>query len=162
MKKRVFFLLCLFSAVLFNGCKEPLVNPNYPNAIINFSIYPGDLHYQSLSTVSGWMYLTSDPESTSRGLIVYRLSLDEFLAYDRLPPNYPNACCDSEGNCTRLVVEFPFVIDYCNNAYYNILNGNIIIDEENEMVPLFPTDSVIYPLIQYHTSYNGSELHIYN
>ena len=108
------------------------------------------------------MYLTSDPESTSRGIIVYRFSETEFLAYDRLPPNYPNACCDSEGNCTRLTVEFPYVVDHCNNAFYNILNGVIWIDEAHGMVPEFPTDTIVYPLIQYHTSYNGSELRIYN
>ena len=150
MKKILSYGLIITASLLFFGCRETLVNPNYPSGVINFTIYPNQLHYQELNTVSGFMYLTSDPESTSRGIIVYRLSQDEFLAYDRLPPNEPNACCDSQGNCTRLVVDFPFVIDNCNQIKYNILNGSIVEGEG------------IYPLIQYHTSYNGTELHIYN
>ena len=150
MKKTIVILLMLLSPVLFHGCKETLVNPNYPNAIIDVTINLNQSSYFDLRFVSGFMYLTSDYESSSRGLIVYRLSQDEFRAYDRLPPNKPNACCDSDGNCTRLVVDFPFVIDNCNNIKYNIINGDI-----------FEGDG-IYPLIQYHTSFNGYELRIYN
>jgi hypothetical protein len=95
-------------------------------------------------------------ESNSRGLIVYRQSDTEFLAYDRMPPNEPDACTDSHGNTTRLVVDFPFVVDRCNNAYYNILNGQIIVAEPDQ-IPNFPTDGTpIYPLIQYHTTFDYS------
>lgn len=150
MKRSLIFLIVLATAFYMSGCKEPLVNPYYPTGFINFTIYPNDLHYSDLNTVSGFMYLTSDPESTSRGIIVYRLYQDEFRAYDRIPPNKPNACCDSEGNCTRLVVDFPFVMDNCNNIKYNIIDGSIVEGEG------------VFPLIQYHTSYDGYELHIYN
>jgi hypothetical protein len=122
------------------------------------------MQYQELNFVSGWLYITSDVESTSRGIIVYRLSDTEFLAYDRIPPNEPDACTDSHGNTTRLVVEDGmFVVDHCNNAYYNILNGQIIISDDFDMVPSFPTDgTTVYPLIQYHTIYDGSKLTITN
>lgn len=114
-----------------------------------------------LNFVSDWIYITSDVESTSRGIIVYRQSDTEFLAYDRIPPNEPDACTDSHGNTTRLVVDFPFVVDRCNNAYYNILNGQIII--EPDKIPSFPTDgTTIYPLVQYHTLYDGNRLTISN
>ena len=90
------------------------------------------------------------------------MSDTEFLAYDRIPPNDPDACTDNHGNTTRLVVDFPFVVDRCNNAYYNILNGELIV-RVPDMVPNFPTDgTVIYPLIQYHTSFDGRELIINN
>ena len=150
MKNKLAPLLILIVTVLLQGCKEIHENPNYPNAIINITINLNQVDYYDLRVVSGFTYLTSDPLSTSRGLIVYRLSQDEFRVYDRLPPNEPNACCDDEGNCTRLVVDFPFVVDNCNGIKYNIINGD-----------LFEGDG-IYPLIQYHTSFNGYELHIYN
>ena len=150
MKKIVLFAFSLATILLLNGCKEPLVNPNYPTGIINFTIYPNEIQYEGLNVISGYAYLTSDPESTSRGIIVYRLSQEEFLAYDRLPPNEPNACCDAQGNCTRLIVDFPFVVDNCNNIKYNIINGSIVEGEG------------IFPLIQYHTSFDGYELHVYN
>jgi hypothetical protein len=115
-----------------------------------------------LNFVSNWLYITSDVESTSRGIIVYRLSETEFLAYDRMPPNEPDACTDSQGNTTRLVVDFPFVVDRCNNAYYNILNGQLIV-QEPEKIPNFPTTgTMVYPLIQYRTTFDGNRLVISN
>ena len=147
---------------LLHGCQKYPENPNRPLLPYPITIYPNTMQYQDLNFISGWIYITSDVESTSRGIIVYRVSSNEFLAYDRMPPNEPDACTDSQGNTTRLVVDFPFVVDRCNNAYYNILNGQIII-REPDMVPNFPTDgTVVYPLIQYHTKYDGSKLTITN
>ena len=161
MKKNIAILTFLFAAA-FCGCEKYPVNPNYPNAVIDITIYPNSIHEQELNTVSGFKYYTSDPMSTSRGLIVFRKSWDEFLAYDRLPPNYPNACTDAQGNTTRLVVESPFVVDKCNNAYYNILNGELIVDESHDMVPTFSTNTTVFPLIQYNTTFDGYQLRVYN
>lgn len=161
--KRIFKYLSLaLLPLLFNGCYPIPDNPNAPQAYIRFSIYPNTPRYQELNVVGGWMYLTSEAESTSRGIIVYRMTDTEFCAYDRIPPNYPNACTDSQGNTTRMIVDLPFVVDHCNNAYYNILNGEIIVDELHDMVPNFVTDQYVYPLIQYHTVYDGVQLTIYN
>lgn len=159
MKKLIIILFCL-SMAFFSNCVKTHENPNYPNAIIDITI---DLdRYPQLRTNGGYVYITSDIESRSRGIIVCRPA-DEILAYDRLPPNYPDACTDNEGNTTRLVVESPFVVDRCNNAFYNILNGSILIDEAHDMVPKFPTEGVpVYPLIQYHADFDGYLIHIYN
>ena len=155
-------LILMAMALLMGGCREFPQNPNRPVLLSPITIYPNTLQYQDLNFVSGWIYITSEVESTSRGIIVYRYSDTEFLAYDRLPPNEPDACTDSQGNTTRLVVEFPFVVDHCNNAYYNILNGQIII-REPDMVPSFPTDgTTVFPLCQYHTAFDGSKLVISN
>lgn len=163
MKQLFHILLLVFTLMLaVQGCKEYPQNPIAPTTPFNFSIYPNSSMYQELNTISGWIYLTSEVESTSRGIIVYRQSDNEFLAYDRLPPNEPDACTDSHGNTTRLVVDFPFVVDRCNNAYYNILNGQIIVAEP-DMIPSFPIDgTTIFPLIQYHTTYDGNKLTVYN
>lgn len=145
-----------------SGCKQYPENPNRPVLPAPITIYPNTNQYYNLNFVSGWLYITSDVESTSRGIIVYRQSDTEFLAYDRMPPNEPDACTDSQGNTTRLVVDFPFVVDRCNNAYYNILNGQLIV-REPDMIPDFPTDgTMVYPLIQYHTTFDGSKLVISN
>ena len=171
MKHAKLHLLLLIALLPFiQGCKDYPENPNRPVLPAPITIYPSDMHYydpttmqnHDLNFVSDWIYITSDVESTSRGIIVYRQSDTEFLAYDRIPPNEPDACTDSHGNTTRLVVDFPFVVDRCNNAYYNILNGQIIIAEPDK-IPSFPTDgTTIYPLVQYHTQYDGSRLTISN
>ncbi len=159
---KLHLLILIALLPLLHGCQKYPENPYRPLLPYSITIYPNTMQYQDLNFVSGWVYITSDVESTSRGIIVYRVSNNEFLAYDRIPPNEPDACTDSQGNTTRLVVDFPFVVDRCNNAYYNILNGQIII-REPDMVPNFPTDgTVVYPLIQYHTNYDGSKLTITN
>ncbi len=149
MKRTIITFIFLLLAILPSGCRDPHENPYYPNAIIDITINLNKIDYYDLRVVSGFTYLTSDPMSTSRGIIVYRLSEDEFRAYDRLPPNNPN-CHDANGNLTRLVVDFPFVVDNCNEIKYNIINGD-----------LFEGDGV-YPLIQYHTSFNGDEGRSFN
>ena len=158
-----------------HGCQKYPENPYRPVLPNPITIYPNSTHYHdpstgynhSLSNLFDWVYITADIESTSRGIIVFRRpdadNLDDtFAAYDRIPPNEPDACTDSQGNTTRMIVDYPFVVDRCNNAYYNILNGQIII-REPDMVPSFPTDGApVYNLIQYHTTFDGSKLTIYN
>ena len=163
MRHAKLHLLILMALLpMLHGCREYPQNPNRPVLPYPITIYPNSMQYYELNFVSGWIYITSDIESTSRGIIVYRLSDTEFLAYDRMPPNEPDACTDSQGNTTRLVVDSPFVVDRCNNAYYNILNGQIIVAEP-DMIPNFPTDgTVVYPLIQYHTLFDGTKLTISN
>lgn len=156
-------LLILIALLPFlQGCEKYPENPNRPILPYPIKIYPNSMQYYDLNFLYGWAYITSDIESSSRGLIVFRLSETEFLAYDRMPPNEPNACTDAQGNTTRLVVEWPFVVDHCNNAYYNILTSDIII-REPDMIPDFPTDgTTVFPLIQYHTQYDGNLLTITN
>lgn len=89
------------------------------------------------------MYLTS--QLPSYGIIVYRYNLDEFKAYDRLPPNYPHACEDF-----RLFVEMPFVLDTCSGYKYSILDGSVFEGGDG------------YPLIQYFTTFDGTALRIHN
>ncbi len=171
MKVQKLHLLILIAVLPFlHGCEKYPENPNRPLLTYPITIYPQSTHYydpstehyHSLSNLFDWVYITADIESTSRGIIVFRYSETEFFAYDRMPPNEPNACTDSQGNTTRLVVDSPFVVDRCNNAYYNILNGQIII-RQPDMIPDFPTDgTTIFPLIQYHTQYDGSKLTITN
>lgn len=163
MKRTILHLLILICALpLLHGCEKTPENPNRPVLPYPITIYPNQMQYQPLHTVGGWVYITSEVESTSRGIIVFHSPDNEYIAYDRIPPNEPDACTDSHGNTTRLVVEWPFVVDHCNNAYYNILNSEILIAEP-DMIPNFPTDDVpVYPLIQYHTQFDGNKLVISN
>ncbi|MEJ2596607.1 MAG: hypothetical protein P8100_16110 [bacterium] len=72
--------------------------------------------------------------------------------YERQPPNNPNACCNAQQQCTRLIIgnNFPFVKDTCTGSLYNLLDGN-----------LFEGDGV-YPLIRYNAYYDGGTLYISN
>lgn len=103
---RLIFLIA-FSSGLGWSCQKEDPNPNIPDVYINFTIDPNSTFYQQLNTAGGWMYLTADPPS--RGIIVHRINNEEFVAFERMPPNDPNLCCENN-NCTRLVVDefYPF------------------------------------------------------
>ena len=171
MKRAKLHLLILIVLLPFlHGCEKYPENPYRPVLPNPITIYPNSTHYHDPSTgynhslinLFDWVYITADIESTSRGIIVFRYTDNEFFAFDRMPPNEPDACTDTQGNTTRLVVDYPFVVDRCNNAYYNIMNGQLII-REPDMIPDFPTDgTMIYPLIQYHTTFDGYKLVISN
>ncbi len=132
------------------SCNKEEQNPNIPDVYINITIDPNSTVYQEINTSGGWMYLTSNPPS--RGIIVYRLTQDEFLAYDRIPPNEPNRCCESATNCTRLIVgdNYPFAKDECLGTTYSLLNGSIFEGEGT------------WPMVRYNTTYNGQYLRIFN
>ena len=144
-----FFLIVILLLITFNSCRKEEINPNDTRAYINFTIDPNSTFYQELNTVGGWMYLTADPPS--RGIIVYRMTQNEFLAYDRIPPNEPDRCCE-DNECTRLIVGeyYPMAYDECNDISYLLLNGSIVEGDGK------------WPLIQYQTTYNGQLLRIFN
>ena len=142
MKK---FLVILVFFLGFNSCIDTPHNPNIPNVYINFEIYPNSTFEYDLNTVSGWRYATAP--WPSRGIIIYRYLQDEFKAYERQSPNEPNYC----GENSRLIVEFPFVVDTCLDVKYSILDGSIITPGYNG-----------YPLIEYRTQYDGHTLRVFN
>ena len=137
------FVISLLLFGLFS-CDDTPHNPNIPEAYINFSIEPNSTMYYELNTVSGWMYVSAPPKS--RGIIIYRYSQDEFKAYERQSPNDPNVCGDN----SRLIVDFPFIVDTCLNVRYSILDGQI-----------FTQGYQGYPLIQYRTQYDGRTLRVF-
>jgi len=93
----------------------------------NITIDPNSTIYQELNVVGGWLYLGEQDgtEPPSRGIIVYRLSTEEFLAFERTPPFKPDSCCNaSKTICTSLVVDYPYITDTCTLSKYLILDGS--------------------------------------
>jgi hypothetical protein len=120
---------------------------------VNFQIYPNSTEYIQLNTVGGWVYVTAnDP---SRGIIIYRRSIDEFMAYERTPTYKPDSCCIGQGinrECSRLVVDqsITFAVDTCSGSKYLLLDGMVI------------EGPATYPMVQYNTQYDGDVLYVYN
>ncbi len=147
----IIFLLFTFS------CNKGSVNPYIPKVIINVTIDPNSTIFQELNTPGGWLYLEEQPgiyiPTESRGVIVYRVTMTEFKAYERQPPNFPFECCDENGfNCTKLIVgaNYPFVKDTCTDNLYQLLDGFLFTGEGQ------------YPLIEYNAMYDGALLHVFN
>lgn len=150
MRKLVFKVIVLFVLVMSLGnCKKEDPNPNIPDVYVNITIDPNSTIYQALNTAGGWMYLTAD--FPSRGIIVHRINNEEFVAFERMPPNDPNKCCEGT-TCTRLVVDefYPFAKDKCTGTMFSLLDGSIFEGEGK------------YPMTRYNTTYYGGLLRIFN
>jgi len=144
------FIIGLIALGLLSGrCQKDKQDP-LPYAIVNIRIEPNSTIYINLNTVGGYEYLTA--EYPSRGIIVYRISTTDFVAFERTCPFDPDACCDDENGCSRLYVDESGLIikdDCCGSTY-------LILDGSNVEGPS------VRPLKQYNTSFDGKTLHIYN
>lgn len=136
MKKLLFLsLLCLFS------CKKDNNSP-IPNTSVDIYIYTTNPSFFSLNAVGGWVYVTGGV----RGIVVYRKSMSEFMAYDR------NCTYNSSDPCATVVVDPSNVImkDTCCHSCFSIYDGSVT------------QNPAVLPLKTYATTFDGSVLHIYN
>lgn len=136
----IFFLLILN----FSSCKKN--NNEYPVPNIPFDItinidFPS---YSSLIGVGGWLYL----QGGSRGIIVYRNTMDSFVAFDRHSPEDPNGECYEA--LTIDSINFLQLNDKCSGATFSLYDGSSIKGSK-------------FGLRQYQTYWNGTNiLRIYN
>ena len=90
-------VLVFTGIIMFSSCKKDKKYDAIPYAYVNIFLDPNGTMYQNLNNVGGYEYLTAD--EPSRGIIVYRVSMDEFRAYERTCPYDPLA------DCSRIQVE---------------------------------------------------------
>jgi uncharacterized protein YuzB (UPF0349 family) len=140
--KKLFILTIL---VMFVGCTK---NNQHPVPYFNFDANVNLTlpSYSSLQGVGGWAYVTG---TGSKGVVVYRRSVNEFVAFDRHSPAPDGFDCE-----TGLTVDednFLILNDPCSNARFSLYDGSVI-DGDTE-----------WGLRQYLTNYNGGQtLRIYN
>jgi hypothetical protein len=157
MKKGFIIIGLLFifaiAAISFSGCGKNELPPDLPEFRINVTIEPNSTLYQPLNVVGGWMYLgySEGIDPPSRGVIVYRWTTDQFIAFERTPPYEWNKCCD-QGICTHLIVDnyYPFVFDTCTQSKFLLIDGSVVEGPST------------YPLIKYQAQFDGNLLYIYN
>lgn len=140
---RIQFILLTFSILLTGSCKKNKTNP-VPNIPFDISIDINLPSYNSLTSVGSWAYVSGG----SRGIIVYRRAIDQFVAFDRHSP------ADPDGTCAHPLypdkVNYLTLIDSCSAARFSLYDGS-------------PITGCEYGLRQYQTSYDGSHLvRIYN
>lgn len=147
----VFFLLLISIIVFSTSCgknEAPPIDVGY----VNFYIYPNSTEYLPLNNVGGYAYVTAN--APSRGIIIYRLSIDEFKAFERTPTYKPDSCCISEPviQCTKLIVDESMIlaVDTCSGSKYLLLDGSIV------------QGPAPYPMVQYQTRFDGEILNVYN
>lgn len=128
-------------ACLIVACKKDQ-RGGVPLHTVDISVNVNNPAYADLAVPGGWLYMTGG----SMGLIVYRSSPTEFKAYDRHCPYQPENQC-------RLIVDESEIMardTACCHSAYLITDGS----------PTEPPAAL--SLQQYHTSFNGTTLRIYN
>lgn len=142
MKSTLFLLVSLI--LIGSSCNKNTGNP-VPNIPFDITIDINLPSYSNLTGVGGWAYVYNEG---SRGLIIYRRAIDEFVAFDRHSPADPEGICflplypDSDN--------FLQLNDTCNNATFSLYDGSPISNSQ-------------YGLRQYSTIFDGTNLlRIYN
>lgn len=144
MNYRIILTIIVFIAVSFS-CNKHRLHP-VPHYQFDININLNLPSYQPLQGVGGWAYVTG---AGSKGLVVYRRSQFEFVAFDRHSP------ADEENTCESGLVtdeeNFLILNDPCSNARFSLFDGSIYSGD---------TD---WGLRSYMTSYGGGDfLRIYN
>ncbi|MCI5058988.1 MAG: hypothetical protein MRY83_22935 [Flavobacteriales bacterium] len=113
-----------------------------PLVAVDLTLFLNDPEYINLSTVTGWEYI----QGGSMGIIVYRSSIDEFVAFERHSP------VDPQNACAVIVDSASFLIaDPCSDATFLLLDGSVV------------SGSNAQPLKQYQTYFDGFDvLRIFN
>lgn len=138
------FMLSIISLLLISSKCQKNQNDILPNIPFDITIDLNLPSYNELTGVGGWAYLNGG----SRGIIIYRRAIDEFIAFDRHSPADPAGTCFLPlfPDATNFLV----LKDTCNNATFSLYDGSPMTNSE-------------YGLRQYATQYNGNNLlRIYN
>jgi len=139
---KVLFFLLLLGVFVALSCKKRRTNP-VPNIAFDITVNIALPSYNSLMGVGGYAYVAGG----SKGIIVYRASIYEFVAFDRHSPTNDATCekpieIDSEN--------FLQLNDMCNGATFSLLDGS-------------PISGATVGLRRYITEFDGnSNLRIYN
>lgn len=140
MKIHYFFYILIF---LLLSCNKANRNNPIPNLPFDITINLELPSYNALQGVGGSAFV----EGGNQGIVVYRKSIEEFVAFDRRSPAKTDACLKpltiDENNSLQLV-------DSCTQAKFSLYDGSILSGSE-------------FGLRQYQTQFNGASiLRIYN
>ncbi len=147
LKKLICFCTFLFIIGIFGFCRKKAENnsnnPNTSSVYVNLYIYVNTPEFFPLNTIGGWTY----KEGGERGIVIYRNSQTDFVAFDRTCPH------DGENNPKAFIKvlndNITAVDSVCGSKYY-VNYGGVIQGPS------------VYPLKAYRTSFDGNALHIYN
>ena len=139
---RLFTCFLAASLFLFTDCGKDSDNP-VPSVYVDITLYLSQPSNSALNAVGGYVYVTGG----ARGIIVYRLSIDTFMAYDRN--------CTYNSDAASAVVEVEsnglFAADSSCGSKFVLIDGSV--DQGPATVGLR----------RYNAVYDGvNSVHIYN
>lgn len=148
MKKTLIvpFFLLLVVTVVSTSCKksEEASQPvtEIPYVVVNFFVSPNSTQYIELNHIGGCVTVTGG----YKGIIIYRKTENEFMAFERACPYDPLA------DSSQVRVDVSGITCYCPKckSKYILLDGSPYEGPSQ------------WPLKQYRTNYDGTYLYISN
>ena len=137
---KLFLRIPFFAVILLFSCENQY--EGIPDFNVNQYINIQNPQYQNLSGMGSWAYL----EGGSKGIIVFNLDNNIFLAYERHCPYQP------QNECSKISVDETnlFAVDTCCSTRYQLIDGSVISGPGS------------IPLKRYNTSFDGNIIHIWN
>ena len=137
MRKSFLTYLLFFSLI---SCKNRY--EEIPLVRVNLFINTQNPQYQNLSGLGSWAYVNGG----SKGIIVFNLDNENYVAYERHCP------FDPENRCSQVAVDETnlYAIDTCCKSRYQLIDGSSI------------DGSGSLPLKAYNTSFDGNIIRIWN
>ena len=137
--KILFFLF--FTVIILLSCKKDTPNP-VPYKYVNFEININDPQYVALQAVGNSIFVYGGVS----GIVIFRESDTEFAVFDRCCPNNPD-----KRNAIKLDSTNTFILKCPSCGSEFIIN--------NGSVNKGPASA---PQKAYHSSFDGTYLHVYN
>jgi hypothetical protein len=140
--KKIGFIVSVLIIVFACKKEKNTNNSNIPNQSVNIVIYPNDPQFVStIGVPGGWCYITGG----NKGIIVYRSTNTDFIAYER------TCTYDPSTNSAIVVMSDNITIrDTVCGSKFNMLNATVT------------QGPAAASLKTYTCQYDGSALHIYN
>ena len=139
ISKILFFSIAVL-LISTSGCKKD--DDTVPSVQVNIYIYTTDAEFADLNAVGGWIYLTGG----AQGIVVYRLSQDEFMAYDRNCTYQP-----TKANAVIVVEQSGITaLDNSCGSKFLLTDGSVLEGPAPDI------------LKRYQTNFDGNLLRIYN
>ena len=135
--KKILLSLLVLGSMMFAGCVE---ENDTPMGYVYFTINPNSTFCTNLNHVGGYEYFIGG----YKGVIIFRYSWTEFLAYERACPHCHEVGVEVQEQ-SGVILECP----QCGSQF-------IYTDGSPIKAP------AVSSLRQYSTYYDGSQLHVYN
>lgn len=141
MIRSTFFILILLAVGV--SCKKNSPQDNAPYVPVDVNINLTLPQYQMLIAPGGWAYA----QGGIKGIIVYRRSSTEFVAFDRnCTYNETNSCGSASVDSSNVLINCS-----CDGSVYNIYDGSVT------------QGPATLPLRTYNADYDGNNtVHVYN
>lgn len=135
-------LFAAIVAVMLSSSSCENTGSGIPYVNVNYRLVVGNPDFAPLQAIGGWVYL----QGGSKGIIVYRASQDEFMAFDRHCTFQPQDNCRVTVDNTHITA----VDQECCGSKFILVDGSIV------------QGPAARGLHQYRTSFDGNTLWITN